>query len=68
MVKKKNPEAPIMPQEIKNMRKGKGKSFMSDYTEKPPQSAYKKMGYSGGGKMKMDPQYKSAGSTIFKGR
>ena len=62
--KKKKPKAPIMPQEIKNMRKGKGKSFMSDYTEKPPKAMYEY----GGGKMKMDPQYKSAGGTVFKGR
>ena len=62
-VKKKNPEAPIMPSEVRKKR-----NASVERTERPPQSAYKAMGYSGGGKMKMDPQYKSAGGTIFKGR
>jgi len=61
--KKKNPKAPIMPSEVKKKR-----NASAERTERPPESAYKAMGYSGGGKMKMDPQYKSAGGTVFKGR
>ena len=36
--------------------------------EKKRKAALAAAGYSGGGKIKMDAQYKSAGGTIFKGR
>ena len=61
--KKKKPEAPVMPSEVKKKR-----NASRERTQRPPQSAYKAMGYSGGAKIKIDPQYKSAGGTIFTGR
>ena len=58
--KKKLPDAPTMPVRAKAIRQKK--SFAADTTMNPANYKY------GGGTMKMDPQYKSAGGMVFKGR
>jgi len=62
-VRKKMPEAPIMPSEVKKKR-----NASRERTQRPPESAYKAMGYAQGGKMKAEPMYAKIGCKVYNNR
>ena len=62
-VRKKMPEAPIMPSEVKKKR-----NASRERTQRPPESAYEAMGYAEGGKMKAEPMYAKIGCKVYNNR